>query len=507
MPKKPGNCLGRSLKRNLKQKKRSRNSNPIKFVNDDNTTTQPLVSITDENDLDTFFREAQLEGKRFESEHSNIVKIVDQKRPLLPTIAQDRQITKQLNTSDVLRVPKRPVWTTEMTVAQLNELEEQTYNQWRKDLSLLEAAGNCVITPFEKNLDIWRQLWRVIEKCDVIIQIVDARNPTLFRCKDLEHYVSSFENKVNLLLINKSELITAEQRATIRNEFEGSECKILLYSAKLKSVKVDSEADILSSEDLFNYLNTNFGMQNNRNIGMVGYPNVGKSSTINGLLQRKTVGVSSTPGKTKHFQTIRLSDNMILYDCPGLVFPAYGSSRGELIVNGILSVDHMRDAIEPLSELCQIIPRRILSAKYSVDLSAWKNDDPVFNARMFGEAYATSHSFMTHKGIPDVSRAARIIIKDYIKGSLSVNSVSRVNSNDPTASIVDDQNEITELKGTSKAEETLMKLLFQMERNYAMPTSSAHNIQTPVSTLPESKKHFKSNKHIKARNRYAYLDY
>lgn len=35
-------------------------------------------------------------------------------------------------------------------------------------------------TPFEKNLDVWRQLWRVIEKCDMAIQIVDARNPLLY---------------------------------------------------------------------------------------------------------------------------------------------------------------------------------------------------------------------------------------------------------------------------------------------------------------------------------------
>jgi len=37
---------------------------------------------------------------------------------------------------------------------------------------------------------------------------------------------------------------------------------------------------------------------------MVGYPNVGKSSTINRLIGTKKIAVSSTPGKTKHFQTL-----------------------------------------------------------------------------------------------------------------------------------------------------------------------------------------------------------
>jgi ribosome biogenesis GTPase A len=48
--------------------------------------------------------------------------------------------------------------------------------------------------------------------------------------------------------------------------------------------------------------------------GMVGYPNVGKSSTINRLFGRKVVSVSATPGRTRHFQTIILNDNVSCVD-------------------------------------------------------------------------------------------------------------------------------------------------------------------------------------------------
>ena len=40
-----------------------------------------------------------------------------------------------------------------------------------------------VMTPFEKNLEVWRQLWRVVERSKVVVQIVDARNPLLFRSR------------------------------------------------------------------------------------------------------------------------------------------------------------------------------------------------------------------------------------------------------------------------------------------------------------------------------------
>lgn len=56
-------------------------------------------------------------------------------------------------------------------------------------------------------------------------------------------------------------------------------------------------------------------------VGCVGFPNVGKSSLMNALMGKKVVSVSKTPGHTKHFQTIFLTNNVRLCDCPGLVFP------------------------------------------------------------------------------------------------------------------------------------------------------------------------------------------
>lgn len=70
---------------------------------------------------------------------------------------------------------------------------------------------------------MWRQLWRVLERSHLVVQIVDARNPLNFRCEDLESYALDVEGpegeqgtgsglRRNLLLINKSDLLTAKQR-------------------------------------------------------------------------------------------------------------------------------------------------------------------------------------------------------------------------------------------------------------------------------------------------------
>lgn len=91
----------------------------------------------------------------------------------------------------------------------------------------LQEQDQFLLTPFERNLEVWRQLWRVLERSHLVVQIVDARNPLRFRCEDLEAYVQDVEGaegeqgtgkgkRKSLLLINKADLLTAKQRWAFR---------------------------------------------------------------------------------------------------------------------------------------------------------------------------------------------------------------------------------------------------------------------------------------------------
>ena len=89
-----------------------------------------------------------------------------------------------------------------------------SHMNWRINVHVrLEEDEGLLLTPYEKNLEVWRQLWRVIERSQLVVQIVDARNPLLFRSADLEKSVKEVDpRKKNLLLINKADYLSDDQR-------------------------------------------------------------------------------------------------------------------------------------------------------------------------------------------------------------------------------------------------------------------------------------------------------
>lgn len=110
-------------------------------------------------------------------------------------------------------------------------------------------------------------------------------------------------------------------------------------------------------------------------VGLVGYPNVGKSSTINALLGGKRVSVSATPGKTKHFQTLIFTEEITLCDCPGLVFPQFATSKAELVCDGVLPIDQMKEYTAPMELVCRRVPREVLEGTYAIRIEVREIED------------------------------------------------------------------------------------------------------------------------------------
>ncbi|KAG8445121.1 hypothetical protein GDO86_010043 [Hymenochirus boettgeri] len=417
-----------------------------------------LQSVTEQSSLDDFLATAELAGTEFVAEKLNIKFVPAEERSGLLSPEETSRISKlQEENKQFLSIPRRPAWNASTSAEILQQLERETFLQWRRQLAELEEEKKLILTPFERNLDFWRQLWRVIERSDIVVQIVDARNPLLFRCEDLECYVKDVnKQKENIILINKADLLTAEQRQTWATFFEKEGIKVVFWSALAEGQRLSAEGkgeleeikehdgELLSEEEseneeqqeatpysqtlaydndtseeyedceedegwqtcsedeerispdkdhsrtlskvicnqshlverdelleIFKSVHTGQRIKKGQiTVGLVGYPNVGKSSTINTILGNKKVSVSATPGHTKHFQRI---------------------------------------------------PRYVLETIYGINIIRPREDDdqdrPPTSEELL-RAYGYMRGFMTSHGQPDQPRSARYILKDYVNGKL-----------------------------------------------------------------------------------------
>lgn len=475
------NSLGRSIIKNHSRRKRvilkegHRHSSDLHDGRDWGRLN--LRSVTEHTSLDDFLDRVQLADKEYSEEFHNVQLISPDVAN--GTLSEAEKLTisdAQKKLKDLLRIPRRPHWDRTSTKEELDRNENESFLNWRRSLALLNEEEHINLTPYEKNLEVWRQLWRVIEKSDVVVQIIDSRNPLLFRCEDLESYVKETdEKKLNVLLLNKSDFLTLKQREIWAEYFSNIGVQVVFFSALQQMQKIDeipedddepeehedetevqnpvqdehsdeeeipsphdtakehgnhneftvcNDSRLLSREELIVFLK-NLGQKVQSDpvttIGLVGYPNVGKSSTINAVMLSKKVSVSSTPGKTKHFQTMMVDPELCFCDCPGLVFPNFVSTKAEMVVNGILPIDQLTSYIPPVTLVASLIPRKVLESTYSITLPfPGENEDPSRSptAEELLNAHGYMRGFMTHRGLPDTARSARYILKDYVNGKL-----------------------------------------------------------------------------------------
>ncbi|XP_019199238.1 PREDICTED: GTPase LSG1-2 [Ipomoea nil] len=434
-----------------------------------------LESVTEVNDIDAVIDQADEAQRLFSDRHPPVNLLINldsgsSNSEVTPEQRREMQKREEELHASSLHVPRRPPWNSRMSVEELDTNERQAFLIWRRSLARLEENENLVLTPFEKNLDIWRQLWRVVERCDLLVMVVDARDPLFYRCPDLEAYAQEVdEHKKTMLLVNKADLLPLSIRKKWAEYFRLHGILFVFWSAKAataalegKKISVlkiqddlqesdDAETRIYGREELLarllseaeNIVLTRNGLRSSLPVpldghladenlagnaqpksvmvGFVGYPNVGKSSTINALVGEKRAGVTSTPGKTKHFQTLIISDRLTLCDCPGLVFPSFTSSRFEMIASGVLPIDRMTEHREAIQVVANRVPRKVIEDVYKISLPKPKPYEPQSRPPLASEllrAYCASRGYVAASGLPDETRAARQILKDYVDGKL-----------------------------------------------------------------------------------------
>lgn len=183
---------------------------------------QAKLSVLEVDSLEDFIKRAELADKTFESERERFVVLDDQGVEYEQNrinefgadgITRDTTIDANAFTFEELSIPRRPKWDASTTKEELDRDEKDSFLEWRRNIAHMEEKrGNGSVTPFEKNLEIWKQLWRVLERSSIVTQIVDARNPLFYLSPDLRKYAENELGKPMLVVINKSDYLSPRQR-------------------------------------------------------------------------------------------------------------------------------------------------------------------------------------------------------------------------------------------------------------------------------------------------------
>jgi len=297
----------------------------------------------------------------------------------------------------------------------------------------LHNAASCVVDAVvDKGVTdrsakaYYREFKKVVDTAEIVLEVLDARDPLGSRCKEVEQAVVMAGGKRLVLVLNKADLVPRENLQAwvkyLRNEYPTIAFKASTQNtSRLGQAKVDlksTDAVIHTSKCvgadtlmalLGNYCR-NKDVKTSIRVGVVGMPNVGKSSLINSLKRSRACLTGATPGVTKAMQEIQLDSKIKLLDCPGLVLASGNMSDASVALRNAMKVETLDDPITPVVAILGRVPRSHIMLQYGVGNF---EDTAEFLAKL-----AIQMGKLKKGGVPDRNMAARIVLGDWNTGKI-----------------------------------------------------------------------------------------
>jgi len=265
-----------------------------------------------------------------------------------------------------------------------------------------------------------REIKEQLNLIDIVYEVVDARMPISSRVVDLDELIS---NKPKVLVVTKYDLCDKGETDKILEKMREMHYNVVTLDLMGGSVSELIQATKKIMEPI-NLDREKKGLKRRpARVLIVGAPNVGKSTLINRLVGKKSVGVGNTPGFTKSLSWIRIHPDIELLDTPGILYPKLENQE---VARTLAALSSIKEEILNLDEIACFILKKLfelypekLNEKYGI---IELDDD-------FVEAYETigkKRGALSKGGIVDYEKVSRIIIQDLKNNSFGNITFDRI---------------------------------------------------------------------------------
>lgn len=253
--------------------------------------------------------------------------------------------------------------------------------------------------------EFWRVVDEVIGESDILLEVVDARMPNLTRNRKVESRVWR-KRKFLILVMNKSDLITRRMKKDILKKSKARE--MIFVSCKKRT-------GISKLRGMISKLAKKKPHWRDVKVGVVGYPNTGKSTVINALAGRSVARTSPTAGMTRGVQWVKGKGNVMFLDTPGVI-PTHEKDEAEKAMMSIIDPNKLVNPDIAAMRVIQMFldnDKRSLERFYDVKIG----DEDTFEILL---GIGKRKNFIKKGGKVDEVRTALTIVRDWQNGKLLI---------------------------------------------------------------------------------------
>ncbi|MDO5556456.1 MAG: ribosome biogenesis GTPase YlqF [Clostridia bacterium] len=276
-----------------------------------------------------------------------------------------------------------------------------------------------------------RQIIEDLKLIDIVIEILDARIPISSRNPDMKQII---QNKKTIIILNKSDLAVESETKKWIEYYKQKGMITLVVDANLgKGIKeLLKQIEEVMLQDMKKAAEKG-RIRKNIRVMILGIPNVGKSSLINRLCNKKSTIVGNRPGVTKQKQWVRIANNIELLDTPGVLWPKFQDENVALNLSYTGSIkDEILDITEVAFKLLKylyknyqisLINRYNFTQEEIQSLATQYEDDEIYNLmKLIGK----KRGAVVTGGEIDEEKTANIILSDFRSGKLGRITLERV---------------------------------------------------------------------------------